>query len=65
MIILWEPDASRFRVLVEEEILPDTVEHGDVILGNLTAKHIEVITTSSEGVLFDWDESMNLLRIEK
>ena len=65
VIILWEPDAYRFRVLVEEGILPGTVGNGSIILGDLTAEHMELITTSSEGVLFDWDDPMILFRIEK
>ena len=65
VVIIWWPDADRFRELVEEGILPGTIENGDVILGDLTAEHMELITTSAEGVLFLWDEPTVLVRTEE
>ena len=65
VVVIWAPDADRFEELVEEGTLPGTVENGNVILGELNAEHMELITTSAEGVLFLWDEPMILFRIEK
>ena len=65
LIMIWLPDAPKLEALVEEGILPGTVEHGSVILGELTAEHMELITTSAEGVLFEWESPVGLLlRIE-
>ena len=65
IILIWVPDEGKFEALVKGAVLPGTIENGDVILGELTAEHMELITTSSKGVLFDWENPMIFLRIGK
>ena len=62
LIGIWLPDAAKFEALIEEGILPGTVENGSVILGELTAEHMELITTSEEGVLWEWGKPLILFR---
>ena len=62
-IIIWIPDPGKFGHLVEEGILPGTVDGHDVVLADMTAEHMELITTSKEGVLFVWDHPLVLLRV--
>ena len=57
------PDTAKFRALIEEEILPGAIDDEEVVLGDLTAEHMELITTSAEGVLFDWGEPLFFLRV--
>jgi hypothetical protein len=70
-IILWEPEINKFRALVREGILPGEAkksgknnEHeSDVILGELTADHLQIIMSGEKGVLFDWDKPMFLIKL--
>ena len=70
MILAWGPDFSRFKELVDEGILPgevrsrgDPMGGGQVVLDTLTEEHLDIITDSSEGVLFDWDEPVGAFRV--
>ena len=63
-IVLWAPTVSKFRNLIENGILPGTVDaDGNVTLDQLTAKHFSKITSESEGILFDWDDPVVLMRL--
>jgi len=62
-ILAWGPDFSRFKKLVEEGILPgevlsggDPMGGGQILLDTLAEEHLDIITDSSQGVLFEWDE---------
>jgi hypothetical protein len=50
---------------LEEGKLPDKIEDSDVILGNLTSAHLKLITSETEGVLFEWDEPIIFRRFSK
>jgi hypothetical protein len=69
-ILAWSPDFSRFEELVDEGILPgevrsrgDPMGGGQVVLDTLTEEHLDIITGSSQGVLFDWDEPVAAFRV--
>ena len=55
LIVIWQPKESKFEALIEEGVLPGTIENGKVIVGDLTPEHLELITTSAEEVLFEWE----------
>lgn len=62
-IILWFPEVSKIRELVEAGKLPGSVDkEGDVTLGDLTAEHLARIT-SKDSPLFEWDEPVILVRL--
>lgn len=61
-LIVWAPEPAVFVRLVEEGLIPGTVEEGSVILGPLTAGHYEIITTGSHGVVLDWENPVVLYR---
>jgi uncharacterized protein YceK len=54
--ILWSPDVKKFKTLVEEGVLPGTVDGNDVTLGTLSSNHMEVIM--SDGLLLDWEDPL-------
>lgn len=70
-IILWDPEISKFRTLVEAGTLPGEVKKSgkdneydsDVILGELTVEHLQIITSEKNGVLFDWDDPLVLIKL--
>jgi hypothetical protein len=70
-IVIWSPDTSKLRTLVEEGILPGNLgkdegfEGRDVYLGKLTPEHYNIITSSAEGVLLDWEDPQVLIRYSK
>lgn len=64
-ILFWLPSVEKFRQLVEDGVLPGEVEEGgDVVLGQLAAEHLELITSGKKGVLFEWEAPMILRRLE-
>jgi hypothetical protein len=68
-IVLWFPDRDRFAELVRRGRLPGTVTENSnsgsvrVRLTELGPEHLELITSGTEGVLFDWEEPGMLIRI--
>jgi len=72
-IFLWDPDIKKFRSLVRDGTLPgearksgkDNEHESDVVLGELTSEHLELITSEEKGVLFNWDEPMVLMKISE
>ncbi len=63
MVYLWWPRPEEFKLLVEEGLLPGTVEDDDVLLDRLQPEHLAVITSEDHGVLFEWDEPMTFWRL--
>ncbi len=55
-VVVWVPDSEKFKSLVEEGKLPGKIDNKNVMLGNLTLDHLKLITSETEGVLFEWDE---------
>ena len=64
LILVWLPDADKFKRLIEEGILPGETDDG-VLLTDLKKAHYEIITSGAQGVLFEWDEPMILRRVPR
>ena len=64
MIVVWLPDADKFKRLIEEGTLPGETG-GSIILKDLKKEHYEIITSEAQGVLFEWDEPMILRRVSR
>ena len=65
-IIIWTPSVSKIAALVKDGSLPGTVDDGgDVMLGNLTANHLTLITSEDKDVLFEWEDPLVVIRIAK
>lgn len=65
-LIVWSPDVAKFKSLVKEGSLPGTLDDGgDVILGELTADQLSLITSEKNGVPFNWDEPLVLIRLSQ
>ena len=64
LIVVWLPDADKFKRLIEEGILPGETGDG-VLLTDLKKEHYEIITSEAQGVLFEWDEPMILRRVSR
>ncbi len=68
-IIVWIADSDRFKELVNQGVLPGEVrsqggsESDKIFIGHLTEEHLNIITESTEGVLFSWDEPLLLHRV--
>jgi hypothetical protein len=63
VIVIWVPDPSKFRALVEDGDLPGAVEDKNVALGKLDEKHLKLITSGEAGLLFAWDSPIVLMRL--
>ena len=70
-ILVWFADAERFIELVDQGVLPGEVRSrggsgssGEVFIGPLTEEHLDIITESTEGILFIWDEPLQLHRVK-
>ena len=55
-IFLWAPNLGKLRELVKAGTLPGTLQGEDVFLGNLGAKELQIISSETQGVLFEWSE---------
>lgn len=64
-IVVWLPDPEKFKTLVGEGRLPGKIGDNEVVLGNLTSKHLKLITSEMEGVLFEWDEPIIFRRLNQ
>ena len=64
LIVVWLPDADKFKRLIEEGILPGETGDG-ILLTDLKKEHYEIITSEAQGVLFEWDEPMILRRVSR
>lgn len=61
-ITFWGPHIERFRQAVKSGKLPGQVIEKNVILGELTAEHMKLITSQNEGLYFNWEEPLVLFR---
>ena len=61
-LISWSPRPEVFVRLVEQGLIPGTVEEGSVVLGPLSSEHYEIITSGSHGIVLDWENPMVLYR---
>lgn len=61
-VVIWTPDVDKFTKLVQDGTLPGTTGKYEVVLGELSSNHLAVITSETNGVLFDWDEPMVLIK---
>lgn len=61
-LVAWGPEPAAFVRLVEQGLIPGTVEEGSVVLGPLTSEHYEIITSGAHGVVLDWENPMVLYR---
>ena len=64
-LIFWLPNPEKFKVLVEKGLLPGRIHDDDVVLGDLTAQHLQLITSEKEGVLFEWESPVILIKLGK
>ena len=65
VLTFWWPNVEKFAELVDEGVLPGAVETGEatvVTLGPLEPEHYERLTSGSDGVLFQWQEPVQLHR---
>ncbi len=66
MLIYWRPIAEKFKELGKSGKLPCREEgKSDCILGDLSPEHLKIITSQSEGPLFDWEDPFVFVRIIK
>ncbi len=63
--ILWGPDVEKFKTLVQDKLIPGTIDGGNVVLGNLSSSHLDLIRSQTSGVLFNWDQPLILIRLDK
>jgi hypothetical protein len=63
-IVAWSPAPEAFVRLVNSGQVPGTIQDGSVVLGKLEPQHYEIITTSSMGVVMDWEKPLVLYRVE-
>ena len=61
-LLIWAPDYERFKNLVEKGLLPGKAEDDAVILGDLKPEHYAIISSDSNGVLYDWENPIVLIR---
>ena len=64
-IVVWDPDVEKFRALVKDGKLPGKIDDKNVVLDELDPEHVQMITSSAEGVLFDWENPAVLIRVVK
>jgi hypothetical protein len=64
-IIVWNPDPTQFRKLIQTGDLRGRVEKYDVILEKLTADDLKGILSGDKGMYFDWQNPVVFFRIGK
>ena len=72
-ITMWDPDVDKIRALVTDGTLPGTVKgsdegvagNGNVVLGELTAEHLKILTSDDKGILLDWENPIFLQRLSE
>jgi len=65
-IIIWTPDSSQFKKLVETQLLVGKLEKGgDVVLEKVTSEHLKLIMSGDKGVCFDWKKPIVFFRMWK
>ena len=61
-LLIWLPETSAIEALVEKKQLPGDIQGSDVVLGPLTPSQLDIITSSSHGVLMHWEDPVVLSR---
>ena len=61
--LLWAPDTSQFRQLVESGKVAGNIDDGEVILNGLKAEDVELIASNDNGTSFVWDNPIILIRL--
>lgn len=64
-ILAWRPDVGKFKALGKNGKLPSREDGNDIFLEHLTPEQLEVITSQSEGVLYEWNDPLVFIRIVK
>ncbi len=64
-ILAWRPDVAKFKALGKNCKLPSRVDDNDIFLDYLTPEQLKVITSQSEGVLYEWNDPLVFIRIVK
>ena len=68
-IYFWSPNYDRFSDLANKGLLPGhpyagESDDGDIlVLSDLKAEHMKLITSDSKGVLFDWEYPFFMVRL--
>jgi len=71
-IVFWTPDYDRFSDLVNEGLLPGHLDAGEsddmfdsknIILSGLKPEHMDLITSGSKGVMFEWEYPFFMVRL--
>lgn len=62
-IIVWLPDKNMFAQMVKESVFPGRVDGEDVLLEELTPRHLKIIITAEKGVLLDWDKPVVFVKM--
>ncbi len=63
-VIIWTPNVTGFKELIEKGVLPGRIEEdGNVILGELTAEHLELISTQNKDLLLELEKPGFLRRL--
>ncbi len=65
LIVIWFPDAGKFKELVDRGVLPGEQSTFGLRLGLLSSEHYELIASEAEGVLFDWESPEFFRRAEE
>jgi hypothetical protein len=65
-IIIWTPEQSYFRKLVQTGILPGYVEKGgDVVLKRLSSEHLQEMMSPARSECFNWKTPIVFIRLGK
>lgn len=62
-IFVWSPDSQKLSELVKAGTLPGTMQEGDLLLGNLGARELQILSSETHGVLFEWSDPLVLTKI--
>jgi hypothetical protein len=63
--LVWTPDVSKFRALVQEHKLPGRIEGDDVALEAPTTADLHALVSGALGVPFDWEGPYTLHRVSR
>ncbi len=63
LALIWVPDSSKIRKLVEGGKLPGKIDGNNIRLGELTPELLKDIREEKYGVLFVWDDPLVLHRV--
>jgi hypothetical protein len=64
-VVYWAPDVDKFAELVQNGTLPGCTGKYEIVLGELSTNHLALITSKTNGILFDWEDPMVLIKSGK